>query len=185
MTTTSNRPQAVLSRQLIMDALLRLMERCDFQKITINQICQEAGVARQTFYRHFKDRQEVLEQHLVHLAIQYRNMKTPSATDMVGNLITLYKEPPFSRSLLQLLMKHDLFYMLERSCMKAALVILPTTRTGPLLSMEKYDRYHVGFTASTYCCILRLWVEGGCTETPEELTALSIAFFSGTTALPK
>jgi len=183
MRNLSNRTQALVSQQLIVDALLKLMECWPFSNITVSQICQEAKVARQTFYRHYQDKFEVIEQHLFRLALKYKEINTPSVSDIVGNLTTMYLKPPFPRELLVMLKKHDLFHLIEQCCLEVAPLILPETRLEPLLASEKYDRYHIGFVAATVTCVLRLWVEGGFAETPEELAALSFAFFSGTAVL--
>lgn len=41
-------------------AMLSLLEKNSFQKITVNDICQEAIVSRSTFYTHFEDKYRLL-----------------------------------------------------------------------------------------------------------------------------
>lgn len=41
-------------------ALVMLLENDDYEKVTILQICQEAGVNRSTFYRKFKSKDDLL-----------------------------------------------------------------------------------------------------------------------------
>lgn len=48
------------SRQKLVRALLRVMEQYDYSEITVTQIAQEAGLSRKTFYRLFKDKDEIL-----------------------------------------------------------------------------------------------------------------------------
>lgn len=38
----------------------RLVKRTDFSSLTVGDICKEAGVSRATFYRHFKDKYDVM-----------------------------------------------------------------------------------------------------------------------------
>lgn len=45
----------------LQDALLYLMERNDFNKITITELCQKAGVSRMAFYTNFKTKDALLE----------------------------------------------------------------------------------------------------------------------------
>ena len=52
--------QALRSKCALVAALYQLMERDTYQDLTITQICQEAEVTRQTFYRHFQTKQDVL-----------------------------------------------------------------------------------------------------------------------------
>lgn len=48
------------SRRNIANALIALMGERDFTRITVTEIAKKAGVARLTFYRHFKDKEAVL-----------------------------------------------------------------------------------------------------------------------------
>ena len=44
------------------EALLCLLERKDFEFITVKEICQKAGVNRSTFYLHYENTNELLEE---------------------------------------------------------------------------------------------------------------------------
>lgn len=45
----------------ITNALLLLLEKNRFEKITVAQIIEEAGINRSTFYQHFSDKYEIVE----------------------------------------------------------------------------------------------------------------------------
>ncbi len=49
------------SKNAIMEALIRLMTEKDFDKITINEIAENANVNRGTIYLHFEDKFDLLE----------------------------------------------------------------------------------------------------------------------------
>lgn len=53
-----------MNKQLIKDDIALGLKQCmknkDFDKITINDICVKTGISRQTFYRHFKDKYDLL-----------------------------------------------------------------------------------------------------------------------------
>lgn len=42
-----------------------------YSDITISQICQRAGIARQTFYRNFETKDDVIRYYLNHLISHY------------------------------------------------------------------------------------------------------------------
>lgn len=48
------------TRKALTEALLVLLSKKNFQKITVNDICQEALVSRSTFYLHFEDKYQLL-----------------------------------------------------------------------------------------------------------------------------
>ena len=50
-----------LTVRLIREALMRLLEDMDFDRVTVSAICKEAGVNRSTFYRYYNDQFELLE----------------------------------------------------------------------------------------------------------------------------
>jgi len=59
------------SKEWIMTALLQLMEHTGYSDISILQIADKAGVVRQTFYRNYKDKDEVLFASITELFEQF------------------------------------------------------------------------------------------------------------------
>ena len=49
------------------EALMALLEKKDFEYITIKEICAEAGVNRSTFYLHYETTRDLLEETLEYL----------------------------------------------------------------------------------------------------------------------
>ncbi len=49
---------------LILDAADKLVNHIPFNKLTVTQICEEAGISRATFYRCFKDKFAVAQWHV-------------------------------------------------------------------------------------------------------------------------
>jgi hypothetical protein len=60
--STSNNRQVQRSKSWIFEALMILMDEKPYDKITILDIVEKAGIARQTFYRNFNNKNEVLWQ---------------------------------------------------------------------------------------------------------------------------
>lgn len=49
-----------LTRRLIKEALLKLLENSDIYHVTIKQICLESEINRSTFYAHYTSARDVL-----------------------------------------------------------------------------------------------------------------------------
>lgn len=49
------------NEKVILDVFMKLLEKDDIRKITVNEICQDAHINRSTFYNHFKDVYDVLD----------------------------------------------------------------------------------------------------------------------------
>ena len=166
--------------RLLTQGLLKRMETDPLEEITVTQICQEAQVARQTYYRNYGSKTQILARHLRSLTLAYQRTYPPSPTDMEGNLRTLFSHLPVSRDLLVLLQRQRLFHLVEESFVALVPQTFAQLARPPLLGQVRYDRYHTAFTAATVACVLRQWVEGGFQERPQELADLTIAFFQGT-----
>lgn len=52
------------THKALLDALLTLLRRRNFNDITINDLCSEAFVSRATFYSHFNDKYDLLNYYL-------------------------------------------------------------------------------------------------------------------------
>ena len=60
---TQNR-QVQRTKSWIFEALMQLMEKKPYDKITVSDIADKAGVARPTFYRNYDDKEDVVFEYL-------------------------------------------------------------------------------------------------------------------------
>jgi AcrR family transcriptional regulator len=60
-TTENTDPRVIRSRQMLMEALLRLLTRKEFDGISIQEIADEATLNRATFYLHYPDKNALLQ----------------------------------------------------------------------------------------------------------------------------
>jgi AcrR family transcriptional regulator len=57
----STDPRILRSRQMLMEALLRLLDRKEFDDISIQEIADESSLNRATFYLHYPDKNALLQ----------------------------------------------------------------------------------------------------------------------------
>lgn len=55
-----NNPTALTSQGWLVDALLALMEHKEYTRLTVRELCEAAGLSRQTFYNCFDSKEEIL-----------------------------------------------------------------------------------------------------------------------------
>ena len=55
------------------EALIALLNEKDFEYITVKEICQKAGVNRSTFYLHYENTRDLLEETVRYLINQFRS----------------------------------------------------------------------------------------------------------------
>ena len=57
--------QVERTKSWIFDALMLLMDEKPYDKITVSDVCEKAGIARPTFYRNYSDISDVLFEYLM------------------------------------------------------------------------------------------------------------------------
>jgi len=61
MYTKHTNPLAITSQNMITEGLFELMEKKNFESITVTELCDCAKVGRKTFYRNFETKEDVIE----------------------------------------------------------------------------------------------------------------------------
>lgn len=98
-------PQLVRTERAITNALIQLLKRKPFEKITVQDILDETPVTRATFYAHFRDKYEVAER-MLEVFIQTRNeLHTAYLSSPTQSLNSLLKNAKFGKDFTDALMK--------------------------------------------------------------------------------
>jgi len=171
--------QAVRSRRMILDGLMRLMEKEPYELITITQICQESQIARQTFYRNYDSKNDILTYYIRERLLE-RARENTFGDDFEKNLRTLFFDFPISKELISLMRKNGLFYLLEEQFLGFMPVVTDCILMPKLLGTPDYDDFLNQYIVSSILSILTVWTDHGFRESAEQLSAISIQFFKGT-----
>lgn len=176
-------PVSIRSRKRIIKGLLSLMQTNQYGSITISQICLQAQVVRKTFYRHFKNKEAVLDEYISYLYIEYAGRLKELPLKSTYSITLTYfqfweKYIPFlklldkNNLLLQVLKKYETFL--------------------PQLSLKFHCKdnleaafldYTTAYSAGGYWKLLCKWIERDFKETPEELARIHIQVLRGLSAL--
>jgi len=169
--------QAIESRQQIRDALLTLMRQIPYQEISITQICQQANVVRQTYYRNFEFKGDILAFHLDVLFKQFFD-KYYTGVGMLTQLKSFFGFMYQNREFLLLASKNDLFFMINRTITENIAKFVSIHEISNV-DDPRAERYVTGFIAGTICSLLSLWAEHGFEESAEWMSGLASRFLSG------
>ena len=71
----------------VTEALSRLIRTADFESLSVNDIIREAGISRSTFYRHFKDKYDVM--NFNYFSLLNRSLEDPSVLTMEDLFVIL------------------------------------------------------------------------------------------------
>ncbi len=167
-------PAARRSKQMLVSALLNLMTADDFNLITIQQITDEAQLSRRTFYRHFNQKEDILNYHFKEISQQYmkmlmaaENLKLPAISKV---LFTFWEK---HLDLLRLLHKNNLLFLLLLSINSQFPLIYDYFKAQSNEYGDKEStKYALAFSAGGFWNMLVLWMEEDSPKTPEELSQI-------------
>ena len=72
----------ILTKRLLQEGLLRLLETKDLDKISVTELCRESGINRATFYNHYCSPQDLLTDMEMQITLELDQlMKYPSTAD--------------------------------------------------------------------------------------------------------
>lgn len=160
-------------RQMIIDAFLLLTDMMPYQEITVLRIVQEADVSRQTFYRHFKTKEDILADIMDHLIgdMNHRLQSLPSLT-LASALVEYFRFWEENKNYLRIVYEgHIEAWLLAKynEAMREQFCVLSSQFTD----LDKRE-YHLimSFLIGGLYHLKRDWYERGFQETPEELASL-------------
>jgi len=169
--------QAIESRKRITEALLDLMRQYPYKDITITQICQEAQIVRQTYYRNFDSKDDILRFYLDNMVRQYFN-DYYKVQDIYTQLKDFFSYMLSSSEFLLLASKNSLFFMIDET-ITMNITYFINFQQITTIDDPKMEKYVTGFIASTICSLLSLWTDNGFLESPEKMSQLAQRFLGG------
>lgn len=160
----SNREANAITRESLFEALLILVEKKPFEKITVSELVKRAGVSRTAFYRNYNSISEIVEERLLGLLDTLRaSLDEPRyAANMHSwyfDMLTYLKEN--HAFMLEILLRATHADFLEMRVLG-----------GVYEKMSKLPEKRLGYTAFNGAAreMLSLWVLGGCAGDVGELS---------------
>ena len=168
-------------------ALLALLDKKPFEFITISEICEEASVNRSTFYLHYENTYDLLDETLKYVlnefvsyfSVDVRNIEAKYANNDLQELVFINEQHliPY------------LTYVKEHQRIFLAAVSQPQTFHtedldkrlfdnifNPILERFHYPantrKYVMQFYLNGLTAILIEWLKGGCQKSIEEISSI-------------
>lgn len=100
------------SRRQLMTALLELMQQQPYRKISVAHICEHSGVARPTFYLHYRSKDDLLRGYIESMFLQFYDQvdeyltSTPDADPIIAEI--MFRQWSERADIARLLVKDDI-----------------------------------------------------------------------------
>lgn len=166
------------TRKWLQEALLSLMLEKPFTRISIAEITDQAQVSRPTFYLHYRNKEEVLEDYLDSMYKNFMDDMQPYLDSMIqGKMAVKFFEQiadqaVFLRSLIESEVSNLVMNKLHKYCYD---VIKQSLDQAPYPSMEGtiWDYVIASIAGSVYAMSIR-WLQMDMPHTPKEMGNLTM-----------
>ncbi len=165
-----------LTRNLLKNALVQLMQEQHISKISVRALCEVADINRSTFYVHYNDHydllnkveQEVLENLNKYLSRQDLNKDRPMSVQVLTRVLDYVKE---NMELFKALLSENCDFAFQKDLMKLAQVL--SSQHNQSLT-AKTQEYAESFFLSGAISMLQKWLHGGANESPAQMAEFVI-----------
>ena len=170
-----------LTRRLLQEGLLRLLEQEKLEQISVTALCKEAGINRATFYNHYASPTALLEEMEQALVSELQTINSSAETldevlDQTERSCIMLKE---NSTLFHILVRYHADQDLEEIVKKTARHY-DTHRLNTLQTKLDLDTIHL-VSSYLYCgCynLIREWLLHDIDKTPRQIAELLVDIVS-------
>ncbi|MDP3306045.1 MAG: TetR/AcrR family transcriptional regulator [Erysipelotrichaceae bacterium] len=168
----SHDKRSKLSVQLISESLNKLLEQKNLDEITIKALCDNAGVGRVTFYRHFDSVHDVLQKQCddrfdqlhQYLKVYYHNHS--SHEPFLKPFLRFWYQ---DSQILEILIRYNKQDVIREAFMRM-IQSFEKSRTQRDSVEYRMDSYHQTVRSAVAIAVLSQWIENGKNILPDILT---------------
>lgn len=162
MNTPNNRRKRE-SIQKIEKVFIQLLQSRELSQISISDICKQAELNRSTFYANYAD--------IFELADSIRNKLESNLSDLYQNEITSGFNSHDYLRLFQHIKDNQMFY---KTYFKLGYddnykIVIYDYDLAKQHFQNRFIEYHMEFFKSGVTKIIKMWLQNGCRETPEDM----------------
>ncbi len=158
-----------LVKECIVKALIELMNKKNFDEISITEICNKAGVSRMSYYRNYYTKKDILQFYLDDISKEFKtethnliNFNIYTNKNVIKYLFTYFKKYSFFA---KTLLKANLSGMLQETLNKYL------EEETKIASRSAYQKYHMYSYAGALYNVYIKWIENGMKESIDEISS--------------
>lgn len=166
-------PAALTSKKLLSSALIKLMDKKEYEYISITELCEHSQVSRRTFYRNFNKIDDIIifiAKGIINEFVSEINKHSKeSFYDVMISFFSFWKN--YSQIILTF-NKSNLIHIIFKEYIEC-LPEIPCICNINKIDLECEDTaYLVAFAAGGLWSMLTYWIICGCKQSPEELSKI-------------
>ncbi|EJO5349522.1 TetR/AcrR family transcriptional regulator [Clostridium botulinum] len=170
-------PITLRSKKWIVNALIELMDKKPYSKITLKEISEKADLTRQTLYRNFSTKEAILEYYVDGFYSDF--IKIISAKEHISLydlLITYFEYWYKNRKFVKKLIDNNVYSTLLHLHLKY-ISSMATNEKFKNLTFISNNSYFNHFSAGGLWFALKKWIEDDTEKTPQEMTNIILNFY--------
>ena len=160
----NNQDKNTYVKQQITTTLLELLKEKELSDINIGEITKKAQVSRNSFYRNYADKEDIIKKYLYLLLSEWDNewkqKNSDSNAALFGHLFMHLKQ---HGDMMMLIQKRGLFHLFKENYL---------TLWGPSETMDNMTAYTIVFVASGILGWIDEWLKRGMCESAETMSTL-------------
>lgn len=169
---TPNNKRRKESIEKIKKAFIGLLQTNNLDKISVSDICKQTGLNRSTFYANFLD--------IYDLADKTRESLEREFSTIFADY-DYFNERTGAEKMFRHIKDNQIFYKTYfKLCYdNSHLISIYDPKRAEKEHIDNNIKYHIEFFRNGLNAIIKLWLEGGCVETPAEMAEVLKSEYSG------
>lgn len=159
-------------KEYFTEALLELLKKKPFDKITISDLVKKSGASRASFYRNYTSKEDIVDEYLAAIFSDTFAKHQIDAQNIRFQVCSVFSEIYQYREQLKIIGKAGLLERIDRFMYQETLA-----RIEQIGVMN--NRYQPHFFAGAASALIKAWVEYGFEETPEQICEIFFRSLSG------
>lgn len=164
------------------EALLALLEKKEFAYITIRELCAAAGVNHSTFYLHYQNITELLEESIAYMNRQFYECFPPKHEDTAK---AHFLSPAYLEPYLTYVKEHRRLFRSRPAAVRRAALrgAVPLSVSGGVFAVygaacipERERPYMIQFYLHGILAIVELWLEQDCREPVDDIIEMILRY---------
>ena len=168
------------TRNVLMDSFITLLKTKSISAITVKEICEQADINRSTFYAHYKDQFDLLEQIEIEIITdlktylnQYNFEQEQEALQMTEKLLEYVVS---KYDMFQTLLNENTDHSFERRIMDVVRSFLAQSQFTYDEVDKDISEYAITYTISGSIYVIKQWVANNMDQSPKRIAVLINSF---------